>query len=298
MPELPEVETLRRDLARRLPGAALRDLWTSGKPLRLGRPLDVDAIRAMTVGHTVLRLRRLAKYLLVDTDAGGALVVHLGMSGHLFVCAAGEPRPPHTHLVWTLDDGARELRYVDPRRFGQVTTVRAGEEASLPELGLLGLEPLGRGLTTARLAELLAASKRPLKTFLLDQTRIAGLGNIYVSEALFRARLHPSLPSHAAVDAAAALREAIRTVLSRAVANRGTTIRDYTDSSGREGANQHTLQVYGREDQPCFICGGKVRRQVDAGRSTFFCPRCQPPRSSRRVVRSKKQRGQGRTGIR
>jgi formamidopyrimidine-DNA glycosylase len=298
MPELPEVETLRRDLARHLPGAVLRDLWTSGKALRLGRPLDVEAIRALTVGRRVLRLRRLAKYLLVDTDAGGALVVHLGMSGHLLVCPAAAPRAPHTHLVWRLDDGGRELRYVDPRRFGQVTTVLTGEEATLPELQLLGLEPLGRALTAARLAELLGASKRPLKTFLLDQTRVAGLGNIYVSEALFRARLHPSLPSDAAVAAAPALRDAIRSVISRAIANRGTTIRDYTDASGREGRNQLVLQVYGREGEPCFVCGGRVRRQVDSGRSTFFCPRCQPARSFRPAARSKKQRGQGRTGIR
>src|SRR5262249_60616497 len=120
MPELPEVETLRRDLARRLAGCRLGELWTSGKPLRLGRPLDVERIAAMTVGHRVLELRRLAKYLLLYTSSGGALVVHLGMSGHLLVCRAEEPRAPHTHLVSGLDRG-RELRYVDPPRFVQRT---------------------------------------------------------------------------------------------------------------------------------------------------------------------------------
>jgi len=297
MPELPEVETLRRDLARRLAGAELGALWTSGKPLRLGRPLDVDAIEAITVGRRVLELRRLAKYLLVYTSAGGALVVHLGMTGHLLVCPAGEPRAPHTHLVWSLDRG-RELRYVDPRRFGQVTTVLRGEEASLPELKLLGLEPLGRALTTAKLKELLGESTRPLKTFLLDQSRVAGLGNIYVCEALFLARLHPSTPSRDAMAQAAALRDAIREVISKAIANRGTTIRDYTDSSGREGSNQLTLKVYGREGEPCFRCDARVRRQVDSARSTFFCPRCQAARSFSKAVRSKKSRGQGRSGIR
>jgi len=174
----------------------------------------------------------------------------------------------------------------------------AADEAALPELGILGVEPLGRALTAARLAALLAASRRPLKTFLLDQTRVAGLGNIYVSEALFLAQLHPSLPSHLAVPSAGALRDAIRTVLRKSIGNRGTTIRDYTDASGREGRNQHTLKVYGREGEPCLTCRAKVRRQVDAGRSTFFCPRCQPARSSGKPARSKNQRGQGRTGIR
>ncbi len=297
MPELPEVETLRRDLARRLAGARLGELWTSGKPLRLGRPLDVERIAAMTVGHRVLELRRLAKYLLLYTSSGGALVVHLGMSGHLLVCRADEPRAPHTHLVWALDRG-RELRYVDPRRFGHVTAIRRGDETALPELQVLGVEPLGRALTTARLEALLAATTRPLKAFLLDQSRVAGLGNIYVSEALFLAGLHPSLPSRDAVDRAGPLRAAIREVLSKAVSNRGTTIRNYTDSSGREGRNQLTLQVYGRHGEPCFRCGTSIRRQVDSGRSTFFCPHCQPLRSFRQVARSKKPRGVGRSGIR
>jgi formamidopyrimidine-DNA glycosylase len=297
MPELPEVETLRRDLARRLVGAELGALWTSGKPLRLGRPLDVASIVAMTVGHRIVELRRQAKYLLLYTSAGGALVVHLGMTGHLLVCPADEPRDPHTHLVWTLDRG-RELRYVDPRRFGQVTTVRRGEEGALAELGVLGVEPLGRALTEERLAALLGATRRPLKAFLLDQSRIAGLGNIYVCEALFLAGLHPSLPSRLAVRRAKALRDAIRTVLAKGIANRGTTIRDYSDSSGREGANQHTLKVYGREGEPCFRCRARIRRQVDSARSTFFCPKCQPGRSSRAPVRSKHTRAKGRSAIR
>jgi formamidopyrimidine-DNA glycosylase len=301
MPELPEVETLRRDLARRLAGAHLGALWTSGKPLRLGRPLDVERIAAMTVGHRVARLRRLAKYILIDTSGGGSLVVHLGMSGHLLVCRVDEPRAPHTHLVWALDRG-RELRYVDPRRFGHVTAIRRGEESELPELQVLGVEPLGRALTTARLTELMAATARPLKAFLLDQSRVAGLGNIYVSEALFRARLHPSLPSREALHGAAVLRQAIRDVLGQAVRNGGTTIRNYTDSSGREGRNQLTLQVYGRDGQPCYRCGTPISRQVDSGRSTFFCSKCQPAgptgRSFGRDARSKKPRAKGRSGIR
>jgi formamidopyrimidine-DNA glycosylase len=268
MPELPEVETLRRDLARRLAGARIRAVWWSGKPLRMKTPVDVAALRAMTVGRKVVALRRMAKYLLIDTDAGGAVVVHLGMSGRLTVVAAAAPREPHTHVVWSLDKG-RELRFVDPRRFGQVATLPPGAG---PEVGV---EPLGRGLTTARLAALLEATRRPIKAFLLDQTRIGGLGNIYVCEALWRARIHPSEPARNAVAKAAPLRDAIREVLRKGIDNRGTTIRDYTDSRGRRGRNQLTLAVYGREGEPCIRCATPIQRQIDSARSTFFCPGCQ-----------------------
>jgi formamidopyrimidine-DNA glycosylase len=281
MPELPEVETLRRDLARRLAGARIQAVWWSGKPLRMRAPVDVGALRAMTVGRRVVRLRRMAKYLLIDTDAGGAVVVHLGMSGRLTVVAASAPREPHTHVVWSLDRG-RELRFVDPRRFGQVATLLPG---SAPEVGV---EPLGRGLTIARLATLLGATRRPIKAFLLDQTRIGGLGNIYVCEALWRARIHPSEPARNAVVHAAPLRAAIRDVLRKGIDNRGTTIRDYTDSRGRTGRNQLTLAVYGREGEPCPRCGSLVRRQIDSNRSTFFCPGCQILSGARAFKKARK----------
>jgi formamidopyrimidine-DNA glycosylase len=277
MPELPEVETIRRDLERHLPGARIAALWTSGKALRLGRHVDTETLAEITVGKRVLGLRRRGKYLLVDT-AAGSVVVHLGMTGKLCVTPRTAPRPPHTHVVFTLDRG-RELRFTDARRFGFVTAIGRGAEAEreLPELRLLGLEPLE--LTTAALAELARHTRRAAKAFLLDQTRLAGLGNIYVCEALFRAGIHPlarlDRQSAARIDA---LREAIVGVLSSSIRNRGTTLRDYTDGEGRAGRNQRRLLVYGREGEPCLRCRGPIRRMVQNARSTFFCARCQTRR--------------------
>lgn len=265
MPELPEVETIRRDLAKRLPGARVEALWTSGFPLRMNRPLDVAGIRKVTVGGQFQALDRMGKHLLLRTDRG-TVVVHLGMSGHLLVVPGGEVRAPHTHLIWTLGDG-RELRYVDPRRFGMVSV---GDPAGS------GIEPLGPGFDDARLAAMLEGSRRAIKALLLDQSKIAGLGNIYVCEALFLAQIHPSAQSlRVTGPRVTALRQAIVDVLKAGIRNRGTTLRDYTDASGRKGKNQYTLHVYGRQGEPCTRCGAVVKRQVDQGRSTFLCVRCQ-----------------------
>jgi formamidopyrimidine-DNA glycosylase len=203
------------------------------------------------------------------------VVVHLGMTGQVVVCRPGAPRAKHTHVVWSLADG-RELRFVDARRFGWVTTVRRGAEKQLPELAELGIEPLGEQLTDARFAALLAASRRAMKAFLLDQSQVAGLGNIYVCEALYLSRIHPRTRSdRVRSPAAAALRAAIVDVLTSAITHRGTSFRDYVDGEGQRGSNQLQLHVYGREGERCRRCGGKIVRTVDGGRSTFFCPRCQ-----------------------
>lgn len=271
MPELPEVETIRRDLATILTGMRIRSIWSSGKPLRMNRPIDMAAVEGLSVGCRIVEVMRLAKYLLIYTDAGGAVVVHLGMSGNLHVESERSPRAPHTHFVWTLERG-RELRFVDPRRFGSIGTLVRGEEESLG----VGVEPLGPQLSVRYLGELLAQTRRPIKTLLLDQKKVAGLGNIYVCEALFGAGIHPSTPAYLAQGNAAKLRTAIRAVLRKSIANRGTTLRDYTDASKRSGQNQRTLQVYGREGDPCFYCGNPIARQIDSNRSTFFCPGCQP----------------------
>jgi formamidopyrimidine-DNA glycosylase len=273
MPELPEVETLRRSLARRVVGARVIGVWTSGLPLRLQRPVPARALRRASLDRRIVAIRRVAKYLLVDTDAGDVIVIHLGMTGRVLAAAAATPRPPHTHVVWTLDDG-RELRFVDPRRFGWITAARPGKEAELPELRVLGAEPLS--LTVERLAALLARTRRAMKAFLMDQGNIAGLGNIYVSEALFLAGIHPAARAdRLSAGAVARLRDAIVQVLRGAIANRGTTLRDYVDGAGRRGRNQFRLHVYGREELPCPRCGTPIRRVVDSGRSTFFCPACQ-----------------------
>ena len=274
MPELPEVETVRRTLEPLVLGARVEKVWTSGLPLRLARPVDTAGLRRVAQGSTITALRRRAKYLLVDT-AKGTTLVHLGMSGRVRVQPAEEPRVAHTHVAWRLADG-RELRFVDPRRFGLVMPVPRGGEASMPELASLGVEPLGPDFTPARLHELARASKRALKLLLLDQTAIVGLGNIYVAEALFDARLHPHRIARKLTSAQAeTLHKAIVSVLTRAIENRGTTLRDYVDADGEVGFNQLVLSVYGRAGQACPSCGKPIRAVVTQGRGTFYCPNCQ-----------------------
>jgi formamidopyrimidine-DNA glycosylase len=274
VPELPEVETIVRSLRPRLQGARVGEVWTSGLPLRLARPLDVALLARVCRGAIIEGVSRRGKYILLATRAGrrtGAVLVHLGMSGRLRLYDGAEPREKHTHVVWSLD-GRRELRFVDPRRFGLVRA--AADAAGLPELAGLGPDPLAE-LDAAALATALAASRAPLKAFLLDQRRVAGLGNIYVCEALFRAGVHPTTPAARARRRAAALVDGIRAALSLGIANRGTTLRDYVDAEGGAGENQHALLVYGREGAPCRVCATAIRRRVDAQRSTYFCPRCQ-----------------------
>jgi formamidopyrimidine-DNA glycosylase len=277
VPELPEVETVVRTLRPRLAGARVKGIWWSGQPLHLLRAPDLGALERVCVGGTVAGVRRKGKFILVDMARGraggvrGSLLVHLGMTGRLRVGAAGEARAPHTHLVWRLD-GARELRFVDARRFGWVAAATADGE--LRELAALGPDPLAE-LTVDMLAASLATSRAPIKAFLLDQRRVAGLGNIYVSEALFRAGVHPGTVARRARGRAAALVAGIRAALELGIANRGTTLRDYVDADGAAGGNAAALLVYGREGQACGGCGAPVKRRVDAGRSTFFCARCQ-----------------------
>jgi formamidopyrimidine-DNA glycosylase len=199
------------------------------------------------------------------------VLVHLGMSGQLRLEGGQAPRAPHTHVVWRLAGGS-ELRFVDPRRFGWVAV--APTVGQLPELAGLGPDPLAE-LSVAGLAAALAGSRAPIKAFLLDQGKVAGLGNIYVSEALHRAGIHPGTPARRTRARAAALVAAIRAALEQGIANRGTTLRDYRDADGQAGSNAAALLVYGRDGAPCGRCGASIRRRVDAGRSTFFCARCQ-----------------------
>jgi formamidopyrimidine-DNA glycosylase len=277
MPELPEVETVRRSLEPLLPGRRVESVWTSGKPLRLNRALDVRTLRAVTVGKRVLAVRRRAKYLLVDFEGGGVVVVHLGMTGQLRVAPASEPRAPHTHVVLALD-GGRELRFVDPRRFGTVAPFRSAALAEAwPELAKLGVDPLGEAFTGEALHALARGTARGLKLLLLDQARIGGVGNIYASEALWEARLHPHKRGWTLTLAQArALRDAVVLVLERGLANRGTSFSDYVDADGEKGSNQQDLRVYGRAGETCRRCKrGRIKAVITQGRGTFFCPSCQ-----------------------
>ncbi|MEP6653157.1 MAG: bifunctional DNA-formamidopyrimidine glycosylase/DNA-(apurinic or apyrimidinic site) lyase [Myxococcales bacterium] len=279
MPELPEVETIARDLLASVVGAQVREVWGSGLPLRLARPVDLPAIRAVARGRRIVDVRRKAKYLLIEFEPGPGraralrpgLVIHLGMSGRLLVEPARSARPAHTHLAFRLADG-RELRYRDPRRFGFVAAGAPVDDR--PELATLGPDPLTE-LDLSDLVARLEGVRASIKSFLLDQRRVAGLGNIYVCEALHAAGIHPSTPAARTRSRAAVLLHSIRTALELGIKNRGTTLRDYVDSSGVGGNNAQYLRVYGREGQPCLTCGRPVARRVDAGRSTFFCAACQ-----------------------
>jgi formamidopyrimidine-DNA glycosylase len=275
VPELPEVETIVRGLRPALGGRTIVSVWGSGQALRLARSVDLRGLRAIGVGRAIADVRRRGKYILVVTggrerDEEG-VCIHLGMTGRLRVQPASATRAPHTHVVFGLD-GGDELRFADARRFGFVAP--GAPLDSLPALADLGPDPL-TDLDAEGLARALDGVRAPIKAFLLDQTRVAGLGNIYVCEALFGARIHPTTPAGRVRRRAPALLTAIRATLEGGIARRGTTLRDYVDADGFAGDNAAALQVYGREGEPCVACGAKIRRRVDAARSTFYCPRCQ-----------------------
>jgi formamidopyrimidine-DNA glycosylase len=279
MPELPEVETIARDLAATLVDARVTRVWGSGLPLRLARPVDLAGIRRVAQARRIVNVRRKAKYLLIEFERSGSrtsplrpgVLIHLGMSGRLLVEPAKQPRPAHTHIAFRFDDG-RELRFRDPRRFGWVAAGAPIERR--PELDGLGPDPLTE-LDVAGLAARLDGVRAPIKAFLLDQKRIAGLGNIYVCEALHRAGVHPATPAGRTQGRARALLAGIREALETGIQNRGTTLRDYVDPSGAGGHNASALRVYGREGRACSSCGSRIQRRVDAARSTFFCALCQ-----------------------
>ncbi len=261
-----------RTLRPRLVGERIRGVETSGLPLRA--PIDRKALERACVGARVEGVRRIGKYWLVDLSSKSVLLGHLGMTGRLLFADEDAPRAPHTHAIFRLRKGL-ELRYVDPRRFGVIRAYAAADAPSSPELSVLGVDPLEPAFTVHYLSSALAKSKRDLKAFLMDQSRVAGLGNIYVCEALWRAELSPKRRADRAVKRAAALHDAIVGVLDDSIKNRGTSFSDYVDAEGASGGNQHSLAVYGREKEPCRRDGAALRRIVQAGRSTFFCARCQ-----------------------
>jgi len=275
VPELPEVETVARSLRPRIVGRTISAVWTSGLSLR--RPVDRAGLRRACAGARVERVERRGKYLVVALSSGRALVCHLGMTGRLLVEPPGRPRAPHTHVVFALGAGADELRYVDPRRFGHLVALPTAALDDSDELGGLGVDPLSPAFTAAGLRGALAGSARAIKEALLDQRVLAGVGNIYACEALFVAGISPRRKAGRLGPARAeALHRAIAAVLQEAVARRGTSFSDYVDADGQSGDNQHHLAVYGRQGAPCSRCQGPIRRIVQGGRSTFYCPRCQP----------------------
>ena len=265
---------MRRDLEREVVGKKIKSVEVTGtRSVRRHRNRKefIDVLG----GRKIVAVQRRGKYLVMKLDGADALVVHLGMSGQLLRAkTAREKAPKHTHVVITFTQGG-QLRFIDPRTFGEMfVTELDGIENNVDELAHLGLDPLSE-LDVEELARRLDGVRAPIKAFLLDQKRIAGLGNIYVSEALHRAAIHPGARAGQVRARAAALLDGIRGALESGIANRGTTLRDYVDADGSEGDNLNALLVYGREDLPCPRCGTPIRRRVDSARSTFFCPACQ-----------------------
>ena len=273
MPELPEVETVRRHLERRVPGRRVASVWTSGKALR--KPLARGFARSFAGGRFTT-VRRVAKFLYLDwEDAKGrngrSLQAHLGMTGRfVFRASQVRERPPHTHVVWEFADGA-SLLFCDARRFGLLEWVDRKARPSG-----VGIDPTETAVTGELLFRMSRQARVPLKSFLMDQRRVAGLGNIYACEALFRARLSPRRRAAGLTRLEAGrLAAAIRDTLTEAVRFRGTTFSDFRDLDDRPGEYGATLLVYGREGLPCKVCSSLVRRIAQAGRSTFHCRACQ-----------------------
>lgn len=270
MPELPEVETTVRGLRSVLEGETLTNVEPRRGDLRRAIPAD---LRQRLTGARVTGLGRRAKYGLIDTDRGDTLVFHLGMSGRWRVDP--EDIGTHDHLVIETG-GGRRLALNDPRRFGSLDLVDTAQLDAFPPFAALGPEPLGDAFTGHYLAEALEDRKAPIKALLLDQRIVAGLGNIYVCEALHIAGISPSTPggriSRKKLDALVA---AVKAVLASAIEVGGSTLRDYARPDGELGYFFKQWRVYGREGQDCPTCGKPVQRQVDSGRSTFFCAKCQ-----------------------
>lgn len=273
MPELPEVEVLRRSLNPHLVGQRIEAVEI--RDVRLREPLDEAQFRAELPGRTILELGRRAKYLLIGLDGDRSLVVHLGMSGRLTVSSTPEPLEPHEHLTIRLASGKR-LKLRDPRRFGLALLIRTSRIAADRHFRHLGLEPLEEAFDGSALRRAAEGRRGPVKTFLMDAHAVAGVGNIYASEALHRAAIHPRR-SVARISAKRwnGLADAVRDVLQDAIRAGGTTLNDFADGEGRGGYFQVALAVYERAGEACGRCGGSIRRQVMAGRSTYYCPGCQ-----------------------
>jgi formamidopyrimidine-DNA glycosylase len=274
MPELPEVETVRMGLAPVLEQHRLVKVETRRGGLRV--PFPKDFAKRLT-GRRVQRLWRRAKYLLAELDGGETLVIHLGMSGRMAVYAAssGAGNGKHDHVVIETDAPAR-IVFTDHRRFGLMTLIDTETLDQDKLFNELGVEPLSNHFHADYLAHALKGKKTPIKSALLDQRVIAGLGNIYVCESLYHARISPKrLAGKVRSEAVAALADAIKAVLRDAIAAGGSSLRDYKKADGNLGDFQHHFTVYGREGEPCPGCGTTVKRIVQAGRSTFWCPTCQ-----------------------
>jgi formamidopyrimidine-DNA glycosylase len=273
LPELPEAETIARGLHAAIAGRRIARIKIHRN--EVVEPMSPPAFRRRLRGRRVVSVRRRAKWIAALLDDGGRWVTQLRMTGR-FTWAPPSPlrREAHLSASFVIEDDGGVIRFHDKRRFGRMWVLDEGEWAELD--ARLGVEPLSDSFTPRLLADLLGNSRAPVRNFLLDQTRVAGVGNIYAVEALFRARIDPRRPAGSLDrNAVRRLHNAIRNVLGAAVDRRGTTFSDYRDVLGTGGGFQNVLKVYGREGEECLRCGATIERCVLAGRSAFFCPDCQ-----------------------
>ncbi len=270
MPELPEVETVRRGLCSLVEGAQIVDARITCRKFRILIP---EGLEQSLKGRRILSIGRRAKYLLLELDGGGGrLVVHLGMSGKFFVRNVGQQQGKHEHVTLRLADG-REIIFQDARRFGLFLPLTEEHAASLLEH--LGPEPFAEDFSADYLAQSLARKGQAIKIVLMDQELVVGVGNIYASEVLFRTSINPATPARDCVHKAAELVCVIREVLQEAIEAGGSTLRDYANASGDSGYFQHNFKVYGRAGESCVVCASKIESIRQGGRSSFFCPACQ-----------------------
>jgi formamidopyrimidine-DNA glycosylase len=279
MPELPEVETIRRDLAPRIVGRRVAEAWVSPDAPRLVQSEAADSFCRRLTGRTIEDVARRGKYLLLRLDGGFTWIVHLRMTGALIHLPPpkadgtrdGGPGRRFLRARFRLDDGS-DLCYVDMRKLGTMWLV--ADESTV--VGKLGPEPLGEGFGPEELRELLAKRSAPVKAVLMDQTAVAGIGNIYADEALFEAGIRPRKAAlNVSRKASERLHGAIRRVLVEALGDRGSSFRDYVDAAGEQGTHQLRVKVFRRTGKPCYVCGAAIKRVKVGGRSTHYCPRCQ-----------------------
>lgn len=280
MPELPEVETVRRGLTPAMEGQVIVQADINRPDLRWPFPHHMSA---RLTGQTVLRLRRRSKYILIDLSGGETLLIHLGMSGRMTVSGAGQfvrdhpPTGKHDHVVLHMGNGAR-VTFNDARRFGSMDLMTTDNAAEHKLLAALGPEPLGNDFHEQHLIDAFKGKKSPVKSALLDQRIVAGLGNIYVLEVLYRAGVSPRrLAGQMSAKAVGALVPIIREVLNDAIRAGGSSLKDFRQADGELGYFQHSFDVYGREGEACRTrdCGGTIQRIVQSGRSSFYCEQCQ-----------------------
>ena len=273
MPELPEVEVIKRGLQRHLPGRKVLEIVAGNKKLR--QPMPRKNLKEFIQGARIQSVDRRAKFLLITMHNGAILIIHLGMTGRLGIFPADSPRAKHDHLRLQLDNGM-QLRFNDIRRFGLIEVIPPGKGLANTMLSNIGPEPFGQEFNPRYLRQLAADKNRPIKNFLMDSRVVAGIGNIYACEILFHAGLNPGRRiSTLSINEWERIVATTHHVLMKAIESGGTTISDFVNASGKSGYFQLKLQTYGRQGKPCNACSTPITRETMAGRSTFFCPECQ-----------------------